>query len=488
LSFIEATQLCLATTQVEDEASDSWMSVSDYSSADWIYIEQSVVDSAHLKYFVSMTGSSISSFAAVNGLNLVIDELNASNVSSAVLNWNTSSDAEHADYYLATLNVSNSRFSTTALLLQLGRNASNEESAVSFAANEFSGYQSYYAEPYLLSLDTKGAPLRCNFASNVFVDGANDVDNYLELKGPMDVVMTNQSVDQDSSWLYAVDVASMAIHHHEFGPNFLSSAIVMERVDVALTPSVSISIEDSRFENEGSDYEMVTLSNVQPTDEIVFESDHFVHSFINISFGESDSAAVTHSLTVRDSNFTAMTSHSAISIADIDFNTNDTKQRGISYFEGNSLSHCNGPSSIVEIALIENNDNVEDDYRVILDANTFSDNAFVNDLIAVRSMDAGKGGAPSLYVVSNQFDDNHVDSLLYCDGGDHIGALTTSSTPFVRAISNAFSGNDAEIALLDLTECELELSASTISDHHFLVSLSTKAIWWKCTSNRRMRW
>ena len=124
----------------------------------------------------------------------------------------------------------------------------------------------------------------------------------------MDVVMTNQSVDQDSSWLYAVDVASIAIDDHEFGPNFLSSAIVMERVDVALTPSVSISIEDSRFENEGSDYEMVPLSNVQPTDEIVFESDHFVHSFMSISFGESDSAAVTHSLTVRDSNFTAMTS------------------------------------------------------------------------------------------------------------------------------------------------------------------------------------
>jgi len=98
----------------------------------------------------------------------------------------------------------------------------------------------------------------------------------------MDVVMTNLSEDDDSSWLYAQDVHSMHIADHLFGPNFLSSAIVMERVNVTLTPSVSISIMDSRFENEGSDYEMVTLSNVQPTDEVVLESDHFVHSFITI--------------------------------------------------------------------------------------------------------------------------------------------------------------------------------------------------------------
>ena len=74
----------------------------------------------------------------------------------------------------------------------------------------------------------------------------------------------------------------MHIADHLFGHNFLSSAIVMERVNVTLTPSVSISIMDSRFENEGSDYEMVTLSNVQPADEVVLESDHFVHSFITI--------------------------------------------------------------------------------------------------------------------------------------------------------------------------------------------------------------
>ena len=41
---------------------------------------------------------------------------------------------------------------------------------------------------------------------------------------------------------YAQDVHSMHIADHLFGPNFLSSAIVMERVNVTLTPSVPISI------------------------------------------------------------------------------------------------------------------------------------------------------------------------------------------------------------------------------------------------------
>ena len=280
LAFITSTELCLSTTTVANETSDSWLSVSNYSSLDWISIEHSLVDSANIEYFVSMTGSTISDEAAVNGLNLEIDSLNASNVSSAVLNWDTASSS--GDYYLATLNVTNSRFSTTALRLQLGSSALNEESRVSFASNVFHSYTSYYAEDYLLSLDTMGAPLRCELDSNVFVDGANDVSHYLLLSGPMDVVMTNQAVDDDSSWLSAQDVHSMHIADHLFGPNFLSSAIVMERVNVTLTPSVSISIMDSRFENEGSDYEMVTLSNVQPTDEVVLESDHFVHSFITI--------------------------------------------------------------------------------------------------------------------------------------------------------------------------------------------------------------
>ena len=98
---------------------------------------------------------------------------------------------------------------------------------MSFASNVFHSYTSYYAEDYLLSLDTMGAPLRCELDSNVFVDGANDVSHYLLLSGPMDVVMTNQSVDDDSSWLYAQDVHSMHIADHLFGPNFLSSAIVI---------------------------------------------------------------------------------------------------------------------------------------------------------------------------------------------------------------------------------------------------------------------
>jgi len=46
----------------------------------------------------------------------------------------------------------------------------------------------------------------------------------------MDVVMTNLSEDDDSSWLHAQDVHSMHVADHLFGPNLLSSAIVMERL------------------------------------------------------------------------------------------------------------------------------------------------------------------------------------------------------------------------------------------------------------------
>ena len=118
---------------------------------------------------------------------------------------------------------------------------------------------------------------------------------------------------------------------------------------------------------------------------------------------------------VRDSHFSSMASHSAIYLLDIDYNATSAKQRGVSYFEDNRLRDCDGPSSLIEIALIDNNDNVEDDYRVIVDANTFSDNVAVDDLIALRSLDAGTGGAPSLYLVNNSFADNVVDSLLHCD-------------------------------------------------------------------------
>ena len=137
---------------------------------------------------------------------------------------------------------------------------------------------------------------------------------------------------------------------------------------------------------------------------------------------------------VRDSHFSSMASHSAIYLLDIDYNTTSAKQRGVSYFEGNRLRDCDGPSSLIEIALIDNNDNVEDHYRVIIDANTFSDNMAVDDLIALRSLDSGTGGAPSLYLVNNSFADNVVDSLLHCDGGNHIVNLSASTTPMIMTL------------------------------------------------------
>ena len=98
------------------------------------------------------------------------------------------------------------------------------------------------------------------------------------------------------------------------------------------------------------------------------------------------------------------------------------------------MRDCDGPSSLIEIALIDNNDDDEDHYRVIVDANTLSDNMAVDDLIALRSLDAGTGGAPSLYLVNNSFADNVDDSLLHCDGGNHIVNLSASTTPMIMTL------------------------------------------------------
>ena len=98
------------------------------------------------------------------------------------------------------------------------------------------------------------------------------------------------------------------------------------------------------------------------------------------------------------------------------------------------MRDCDGHSSLIEIALIDNNDNVEDHYRVIIDANTFSDNVAVDDLIALRSLDSGTGGTPSLYLVNNSFADHVVDSLLHCDGGNHIVNLSASTTPMIMTL------------------------------------------------------
>ena len=73
LAFIESTELCLSTTTIANETRNSWLSVSSYSASDWISIEHSLVGSAKIKYFGSMTGPSISDEAAVNGLNLGIE-------------------------------------------------------------------------------------------------------------------------------------------------------------------------------------------------------------------------------------------------------------------------------------------------------------------------------------------------------------------------------------------------------------------------------
>jgi len=71
---------------------------------------------------------------------------------------------------------------------------------------------------------------------------------------------------------------------------------------------------------------------------------------------------------VRDSHFSSMASHSAIYLLDIDYNTTSAKQRGVSYFEDNRLRDCDGPSSLIEIAHLDNNDDDEDHYRVNVDA------------------------------------------------------------------------------------------------------------------------
>merc|ERR1740123_1541978 len=59
-----------------------------------------------------------------------------------------------------------------------------------------------------------------------------------------------------------------------------------------------------------------------------------------------------------------------------------------------------------------------------------------------------------------------MDSALHCDGG----GADESINLFVRSQLNSFDNNQQEIALFDLSECELEISESSISDHHFVIS------------------
>ena len=168
---------------------------------------------------------------------------------------------------------------------------------------------------------TQGAPLHVNLSDNTFANGSialADAGFYIELAGPLHALMTRQSVDRDSLFVHAVDVAQMTLQHHVFGGNFESRAVFVERSNVSLTPPMALLIAHSRFENAHADHEMLRLANIQPMDAIVLGHAHFVHVYVRVGFGAATGATLPDSaaLVVRHLSFTQYAEHSTLYIVD----------------------------------------------------------------------------------------------------------------------------------------------------------------------------
>ena len=270
LSAITATQFCIESATVRGDAADeAFLSIDDYSSADALLINNTFVASAALAAAVSMTGSSAG--FAWHGVHVRVANLSAERIGSAALRF----ESQPALPYYVAMQVSDSRFSTTALSLQLNAvSAANLSSTLALRHNAFANYSDDSAEPYLVALRTQGAPLHVNLSDNTFANGSialADAGFYIELAGPLHALMTRQSVDRDSLFVHAVDVAQMTLQHHVFGGNFESRAVFVERSNVSLTPAMALLIAHSRFENAHVDHEMLRLANIQPADAIVLE-------------------------------------------------------------------------------------------------------------------------------------------------------------------------------------------------------------------------
>ena len=106
VSAIEATQLCIDSLSATGDSSDAFLSLVDYTASDWLFVNDSSVASPDLLSFVSMAGS-----VQNETVNVRVDELAASEIGEAVLQFAAQTDIAYA----VNLEVKDSVCNTTAL-------------------------------------------------------------------------------------------------------------------------------------------------------------------------------------------------------------------------------------------------------------------------------------------------------------------------------------------------------------------------------------
>ena len=96
------------------------------------------------------------------------------------------------------MNVSNSLFTTTALTSNISSLTMNEISNITFNNNIFKDYSNQYAEDYFFNLETLGSSLTFLMNNNIFGnDNSINVDYYIKTNGPINAILTNQTLNND---------------------------------------------------------------------------------------------------------------------------------------------------------------------------------------------------------------------------------------------------------------------------------------------------
>ena len=243
--------------------------------------------------------------------------------------------------------------------------------------------------------------------------------------------------------------------------NFETLELSMERSDAVLTPSSVLSVTGCRFEHQSGDFEQLRLSNLQPVDAVTIEDSRFIRAAMSIEFGASDTEQANGSFTVvvRNSSFVQFRTDSAVTITD---GVTSGSHRGAAYFVNSSFEDSNGPSSLLSVNLTQ--DTAFTPYRLVLEENVLANNTLVDNLISLLSP------AASMLLLRNEFESNSATSLTSCAG------YLSVDSPFVRATANLFDANVVTDGVFAVTECELEISGSTLSAQNYLIAAAVSTI------------
>ena len=178
------------------------------SNNDLITIDDSLITSPVLDYGIYLT----SSLGNDETTNININNLIVTNIKSSSIKW--FSDDSNGNINI-NMNVSNSLFTTTALTSNIGSLTMNEISNITFNNNIFKDYSNQYAEDYFFNLETLGSSLTFLMNNNIFGnDNSINVDYYIKTNGPINAILTNQTLNNDSKFIYLIDISN-----HTFGNN-----------------------------------------------------------------------------------------------------------------------------------------------------------------------------------------------------------------------------------------------------------------------------